>query len=713
MEFFSIIVEKIADYTIEPVARQVGCVIYLKRNVDNLNSEVEKLVDAKGRVQHSVDEALRKCHKIEADVEKWLKKVDEMIAEANEFLKDENQVKKKCLFGLCPSLISSRYRPSRKATKLAQKVVEIQKAGAFPSVSYTTPPEDIWTSRVGYHAFESRFSIVTEIMKELTDSNIHMIGIYGMAGVGKTTLVKEIARRAEKQKLFKVAKVEVRQNTDLNRIQKEIAEKFGLELNGDLTMAGRARLLTDYIKKNKNILVILDDVWEMLDLETLGLPFGICKVLLTSRKRDLLSSEIGTQKELRLEVLEEEESWSLFENIVADNVKDLDIRDTGIQVSKRCGGLPILVVTLAKALRGKSLHSWGEALRLQKMCEGKEMHEKAYSGIEWSYNQLEGEEVKSLLLICGMLGKFHAFVDLLKYTKGLGLSLFEGINTMEEAHSRLQSLVDKLKDSCLLLDTTDKEWLEMHDLTHDVARKIASRDQQFLSLINGDEFKEWPNKEFLEKCTLISFHWINIPKLPEQLECPKLQLFKLCATKKLLPIPHNFFKEMKELKVLDLTKICMQSLPPSIHFLKNLQTLCLDHCELRNIAMVGELRSLEILSFVGSKFKLLPKEIGQLTRLRVLDLRVCSQLEVIHPNVLSSLTKLEELLMNNNFTEWEIEDVSNISERSNASLSELKHLSNLTTLEVNVKGAFQLSVNCFSEKLVNFKICMAMYGIGL
>ncbi|XP_048319924.2 disease resistance protein At4g27190 isoform X1 [Ziziphus jujuba] len=703
MEFLSIIVGKIADYTIEPVARQVGYVRKLKTNVENLKDEVDKLVDAKERVQHSVDEALRKCHKIHADVEKWLKKVNEMIAEASEFLEDENQVKKECLFGLCPNLIS-RYRPSRKAIKLAQKVVEIPKGGAFSSVSYTTPPEDIWTSSVGYYqAFESRLLVVTKIMKELTDSNNHRIGVYGMAGVGKTTLVKEIAMRAEEQKLFKVAKVEVRQDTDLNRIQKEIAEKFGLELNENLTIAGRARLLTDYIKKNKNVLVILDDVWEMLELEKLGLPFGICKVLLTSRRRDLLSSEFGTQKEFLLKVLKEEESWSLFENIVADDVKDLDIRDTAIQVSKRCAGLPILVVTLAKALRGKSLHSWKDALRLQKMCEGKEIQEKAYSGIEWSYNHLEGEEVKSLFLIFGMLGQHNFFYDLLKYTKGMDLSLFEGINTMEEAHSRLHSLVDKLKDSCLLLDTADREWIEMHDLIRDVAIKIASRDQCFLSLVDGDEFNDWPNKVFLEKCTLISFDRINIPKLPEQLECPKLQLFQLCPTKKLLPIPHNFFKEMKELKVLDLTKICMQSLPPSIHFLKNLQTLCLDQCELRNIAMVGELRSLEILSFVGSKFKLLPKEIGQLTRLRVLDLRVCSQLEVIHPNVLSSLTKLEELRMNNNFIEWEIEDVSNISERSNASLSELKHLSNLTRLDANVK---ELSINCFSEKLVNFKICI-------
>ncbi|KAF3447817.1 hypothetical protein FNV43_RR08522 [Rhamnella rubrinervis] len=173
----------------------------------------------------------------------------------------------------------------------------------------------------------------------------------------------------------------------------------------------------------------------------------------------------------------------------------------------------------------------------------------------------------------------------------------------------------------------------------------------------------------------------------------------------MLHIPHNFFKEMKELKVLDLTNLCIPSLPPSIQFVTNLQTLCLDQCELRDISIVGDLRSLEILSLLRSKLEQLPKEIGRLTRLRLLDLKGCPELEVIYPGVIRSLTRLEELNMNNSFNKWQTEEASNnINGRSNASLSELKHLPNLTTLGINIKDANQLPVNFFSEKLKHFKI---------
>ncbi|VVA40813.1 PREDICTED: disease resistance, partial [Prunus dulcis] len=43
--------------------------------------------------------------------------------------------------------------------------------------------------------------------------------------------------------------------------------------------------------------------------------------------------------------------------------------------------------------------------------------------------------------------------------------------------------------------------------------------------------------------------------------------------------------------MLDVTRLRIPSPPPSLQSLTNLQTLCLDHCVLGDIALVGQLRA--------------------------------------------------------------------------------------------------------------------------
>ncbi|XP_070660638.1 uncharacterized protein [Malus domestica] len=160
---------------------------------------------------------------------------------------------------------------------------------------------------------------------------------------------------------------------------------------------------------------------------------------------------------------------------------------------------------------------------------------------------------------------------------------------------------------------------------------------------------------------------------------------------------------MKELKVLDVTRFSIQSLPPSLQSLKHLHTLCLDQCELVDITLVGQLTNLKILSLLQSKIKELPKEIGQLTRLQLLDLTGCSELILILPGVISSLTRLEDLRMGiYSFKQWDGEGPT--SGGSNVTVSELKHLAELTALDIHVPDANLLPANLFSDKLERYNI---------
>ena len=121
---------------------------------------------------------------------------------------------------------------------------------------------------------------------------------------------------------------------------------------------------------------------------------------------------------------------------------------------------------------------------------------------------------------------------------------------------------------------------------------------------------------------------------------------------------------------------------------------------LEDIAMIGELRNLEILTLVHPNVEQLPRETGLLTCLRILNLNNCTKLKVIPPNVLPCLIQLEELHVGNSFTQWEVEGLNN----ERASLGELKHLSRLTTLVVHIPDANMLPKDLLFEKLQRYNI---------
>ncbi|XP_070661233.1 disease resistance protein At4g27190-like isoform X2 [Malus domestica] len=704
MEILNAIIPTIIDYTIIPVARQVGYIISYKSNLEDLRSKLEDFDSVIQEMNHEVDEVGRKVNKkVKADVQKWLSDAKNTNGEAEALLHDEGRAKTQCLI-ICPNLIYYHQR-SRKSTKLMEKIeAHEKKKKGFQSLSIDAPVEDIsGIASHDYMAFESRISMVKDIITELKNPDINRIGVYGLGGVGKTTLAKEVYREALEEKLFDdvVIILNVKEKKDNEKIQKEIAKKLRMDVDESEDMGTRANLLRARIKDGKT-LVILDDVLERTDFEAVGLV-GVpnCKLLLTSREIKVIRSDMRTQKEFQLGFLTEQENWNLFEKMAGD-VKDNRILKEATQLAKKCGGLPVLVVAVARALRDSSLDEWKVALRSFKRFDKKELNEKAFLALKWSYEQLEDQELKQLFLLCG--SSSNHLGDLLKYSMGLGL--IKNVETVEEARTSLNVMVKKLKNSCLLQDSYDDDTVRMHELVRDVAVRIATDDQKAFSGAYGEEVTKWPTKDCLKKCTRMSLHYCKIPRLPEEpWECPELKLLVLENDHigHSQEIPSKFFEGMKELKVLDVTAFSIQSLPPSLQSLKHLHTLCLDQCELVDITLVGQLTNLKILSLIHSKIKELPKEIGQLTRLQLLDLTDCSELVLILPGVISSLTRLEDLRMGiYSFKQWEGEGPT--SGGSNATVSELKRLAELTALDIHVPDANLLPANLFSDKLERYNI---------
>ncbi|KAG8661247.1 hypothetical protein MANES_02G215425v8 [Manihot esculenta] len=710
------IVSKVFELLVNPVVRQINYVFNYSANIHNLEEEVEKLSHAKQRVKHTVEEAGRNPLKqIEPDVQHWLAKVDSVAEDADKILlQHKDGGKRRCFMGLCPNLIR-RHQISRKASKEIPIIVGVREGGNFPRVSYCAPPQGIVAVKE-CEAFESRTSVVDEILNALKDADVNLIGVYGMGGVGKTTLVKRIATLVRELGIFKLVVIAtVTHSVVVTSVQQEIAEWLDFKLGAE-SIAVRAARLSERIKKEEKILIILDDIWAAIKLDEIGIPYGTdhngSKILMTSRNQSVLSeskilmtsrnqsvlSEMGVQRDFRLEVLEHQEAWSLFEKKVGD-LKDSNLRPIAVEIAKRCAGLPILIVAVATALKNKQAFEWNDALEQLKIFDGRGHEKRVYSALELSYNFLRDEE-KSLFRLLGQLTANEDIRDLLKYVVGFGL--FNQLITLKATRNRLLTVISDLKLSCLLLEDGGHERVKMHDVVHSFAASFVSKHDQVLTAAYEAELEEWPNEDFFKQCTSISLPYCKIPKLPEVFECPKLKSFLLLNQDPSLKISGNLFSKMKELKVLDLTKINLSPLPSSLQSLENLQTLCLHFCDLEDTAAIGELKQLQVLSLVGSTIVRLPNEVRKLTCLRLLDLSRCQRLKVIPPNVLSTLAQLEELYLGGSLVQWEGEGHDEGS--NNANLSELKLLSKLSTLEIHIIDANIMPKDIFSEKLERFRV---------
>lgn len=707
---FGLIAEKLLTCTVGAVKRQLGHLHHRRSNVENLRIQFKELGEARDRVQHAVDAARRNSEEIEPDVLSWLTNVDQINVEIRKFFEDEGQANMSCCNGWFPNF-KSRYELGKRAYKWGLDVKDIKDKDMFDRVSYRSFAKGIGTAALcrGYEVFESRMATIRGVKEALTDPNINKIGVWGMGGVGKTMLVKEIARQViEEEGLFDAVGISVvSQTPDSKRMQLDIGENLGLRFDEE-TVSRRADLLQERLRKEQKLLIIIDDIWGEIDLEALGISFGNnqkgCKLLLTSRFRDVLCVEMRTPIIFPVEVLWENEATYLFHKIVGELVENADFRPTAVEIVKECAGLPIAIKTLAHALKNKSLNVWKDAMNQLKRASPtniRGLHKNVYSTIKLSYDFLESEEAKSLFLLSTIFGEDRDvyIMSLIRY--GMGLGLFDNVYTFEDARVRVEALIENLIASCLLLEGPYYWAVRMHDITRDVAVHIA-KDKHMFTGTMAVELEEWSKRQ---ESTAISFPFQNFSELPERLECPKLQLFCLFHKSHIpLHISDTFFEVAIQLRVIDLTGKNLPKLPSSLSLLQNLQTLCLDDCVLKDIAIIGELKILKILSLIESSIEQLPKEIGQLTLLQSLDLRDCTKLQGIPSNLLSNLKSLQELFIGDSFNQWEVEGEG--IERSNASISELDHLSHLIVLHIHIPNLNMLPETVSFTKLLRYTTCI-------
>ncbi|KAG2663960.1 hypothetical protein I3760_16G056600 [Carya illinoinensis] len=721
MDFISLIVGKIIDYSVGPVGEQFGYFVLYKSSIATLEEKFQRILEKNEAVQQSVNGAQWNQEVVPSEVETWLTKVEKKIEEIQKFLEEDVKANTKCLNGWCPDL-KLRYSLGKKAQKNTRAIVELldEEGGKYDRVYNPAPPLEVRSSTdQSFKYFDSRKLTVQNVLNDLKKEDIDTIALWGMGGIGKTEMAKEIERRVKSENLFhKVAFATVSQSPSLTKIQAELAESLGPRLNAE-SSRGRAEELYSRLTKNKNVLVILDDVWEPLNLEDIGVYHAVkeksCKILLTTRNKESCNGMRIQLKIFSIGLLSGVEEWNLFKEMAGDCINSSDLISIAKEVAKECARLPLAIVIVGSLLSNKSdKNEWKDALQQLKRSRPLDingLHSRVYSSIELSYNYLKSDEAKSCFLLCCLYPEDHdvPIEHLVRY--GVAKRFSKGLDTVEETRVHVHTIVKNLRRLNLLLNSYEVECVKMHDVVRDVAISIASKEENGFMVKLDKGLKDWPPTDrSYDSYTAISLLLGEMKGHPTELKCPKLQLLRLSCLNHSKTFLDNFFNGMKELEMLSMQNGCFSStsLPLSIKILKNLRMLNLQSCRLGDVSAIGTLENLEILGFPNSEIEELPSEIGKLSQLKLLDMKRCRFLKRIAAGVLFGLSRLEELYVKG-FKNWgcttTMEGNGEVT-NNNASLAELTlYSSQLVVLEISVRSILCLPKYLhFSNSNFRFKI---------
>ncbi|KAI9071655.1 hypothetical protein K1719_046392 [Acacia pycnantha] len=369
-----------------------------------------------------------------------------------EKLKGEAESKQSCCHGVCSNWIC-RYFVGKKAgqktkamkqlnEKLRQKLLSAHRL----SLRYMLPSED-------FILFKCTEEARKQILKALTDDEKIRIGLCGMGGCGKTSLLREVHKELQDSKLYKTAFVVVSNPPNYLVIQDSIANWIGLEFEREKNVPDRAARLSMAFEKDKKYLIFLDDVWEVIDFKAIGIPIGEnFKVLLSTRQQHIFEL-MKFDAVIYMSLLTKEEAWELFQKHSGE-IKEA-FQQVAREITDECHRLPVAIKAVASTLRGKELFAWIEALAIlkdrQRPLNIEKGLEDPYRCLKFSFDELKDPEEVSLFLLCALFPSDSEIAIEILIRFAFGLGIFRDIDSYGRARSKVRTAIDKFKDYCLLL----------------------------------------------------------------------------------------------------------------------------------------------------------------------------------------------------------------------------------------------------------------------
>ncbi|GLT27795.1 hypothetical protein SLA2020_027680 [Shorea laevis] len=621
-------------------------------DVDDLRRKLDSLTSQKQEIESRIqEEEARGGQTVRQQVQEWLKQAEEINVKVRAFLEKVQGVKwykRACL--------------DRLVCRKINMVKEMLDKGSFP--------EGLVIERAPAHgniipteSLVGEISTKEEIWRYLMGDEVGMIGVCGIGGVGKTTIMENLHNDLQKETRFQeVIWVTVSHPLDVFKLQKKIADAMGERLRDDEEVKMRAAALMEIMTRVRHV-VILDDVWQKFSLKEVGIPDpnvqNGCKVVVTSRSIEVCS--YLRCKIVKVKPLSQEESLKLFLDTVGDGVLQVPGLEEILKlIVEECAGLPLAIVVIAGSMRGvDDVNVWRNALiELQDRVKSvKDANDEIFKRLRFSFDRLDSLEVKNCFLYCSFFREDYEFSRRELIECWIDEGLIDGLPSREATYSRGHAIIDRLEKNFLLEKATcysnpigryvfDSAGAKMHDVVRDMA--IIGIGPEFGYMIKaGMNLVELPDEHgWVKGPKKLSLMENNISKVPLSLspKCLSLSTLILSSNPNLSKIPESFFGEMLALKVLDLSNTAIETLPNSISKLENLSALRLHHCmKLKYLPPLANLRGLKKLDLHGAGIEVVPQGMGMLISLEYLDLLFCQNLKEIPTGILPNLSSLQYL----------------------------------------------------------------------
>nr|GMD84144.1 disease resistance protein RPM1-like [Ipomoea batatas] len=534
---------------------------------------------------------------------------------------------------------------------------------------------------------------IAELIQKNRRGRMLVITVWGAGGCGKTTLAKQVYERVKNGgSIDWFSWVDVNHSSDIEFVLREtisgLYKSVGSEMPSKLEKADKNSLqhhICDYLK-GKRYVVFFDDVWDEKLLSKINIPVHHeSAIIITSRDKGIAEgSFLGvTSHCVEVKPLELDIACHLFCKYAfpppaepEGNWPNETVKELGEALVKRCTGLPVAILAMARLMsqKGDDPANWRDALQSLDYYSAESEEGGSLKSLNrallLSYNELP-THLKSCFLYCAMFPKTQS----LHVKRLIQMCIAEGF-IAEHGGKLLEDIARdyllELNNRSLIRIVTkkyisvrdDDGQIEMHDLFRDVAGEVIRREMFAEIKLSGmhntkPEWKQRRSLIFLEGEQKVDLEMGNMKKLRTL-------------------IIHG-------------GGIIVNSLPQMLQNMKLLRVLALEWLPGGHVKglpnEVGDLINLRYISLIGNfKMRHLPDSFGRLHNLQTLDLRATWVRSF--PKCVSQLMQLRHLFGNNHlqvpdivFTSSQLQTLSGILINT-AQAREFVNLTQLTELNI-------------------------------